>query len=112
MLYGMLTHTFISRYISIFKELLLLLLQCPFAKVKALPTAGSVEPLKLSTAYPLSFKIYAHDQGHYAYENVYVLQLMHLCVCVWIRLFYNVLKVVAFDVHRFCCTDQARITSF
>ncbi|XP_023179307.1 heparan-alpha-glucosaminide N-acetyltransferase [Drosophila hydei] len=43
---------------------------CPFAKVKALPTAGSVEPLKLSTAYPLSFKIYAHDQGHYAYENV------------------------------------------
>ncbi|EDW66232.1 heparan-alpha-glucosaminide N-acetyltransferase [Drosophila virilis] len=45
---------------------------CPFTKVKALPAAGSspLEPLKLSTAYPLSFKIYAHDQGHYAYENV------------------------------------------
>lgn len=44
---------------------------CPYTKVKALPAAAaSLEPLKLSSAYALSFKIYAHDQGHYAYDNV------------------------------------------
>ncbi|KAH8396213.1 hypothetical protein KR222_005381 [Zaprionus bogoriensis] len=45
-------------------------LYCPYTKVKALPAAASLEPLKLSSAYALSFKIYAHDQGHYAYDNV------------------------------------------
>jgi len=45
--------------------------KCPYTKVKALPAAAaSLEPLKLSSAYALSFKIYAHDQGHYAYDNV------------------------------------------
>lgn len=50
--------------------LILQLLQCPYTKVKALPATESLEPLKLSSAYALSFKIYAHDQGHYAYDNV------------------------------------------
>ncbi|ALC49731.1 CG6903 [Drosophila busckii] len=45
---------------------------CPYSKVKVLPATTSldVEPLKLQTAVGLSFKIYANDQGRYAYENV------------------------------------------
>lgn len=47
-----------------------ILLQCPYTKVKALPAMESLDALKLSSAYDLSFKIYSHDQGHYAYDNV------------------------------------------
>ncbi|XP_017151391.1 heparan-alpha-glucosaminide N-acetyltransferase [Drosophila miranda] len=46
---------------------------CPYTKVKALPAAGSgqqLEPLQLSTEYALNFKIFQHDQGRYAHENV------------------------------------------
>lgn len=48
--------------------------QCPYTKVKALPAADVaavvVEPLRLSSAYSLNFKIFDLDQGHYAYDNV------------------------------------------
>ncbi|XP_016948278.1 heparan-alpha-glucosaminide N-acetyltransferase [Drosophila biarmipes] len=47
---------------------------CPYTKVKALPAAdgaaGAAEPLRLSSAFGLNFKIFEHDQGHYAYDNV------------------------------------------
>ncbi|XP_030378987.1 heparan-alpha-glucosaminide N-acetyltransferase [Scaptodrosophila lebanonensis] len=49
---------------------------CPYTRVKALPAvedqslSSTNEPLTLSTAFALNFKIYADDQGHYAYDNV------------------------------------------
>ncbi|KAH8339380.1 hypothetical protein KR074_012327 [Drosophila pseudoananassae] len=47
---------------------------CPYTKVKALPAVDGggddIEPLRLSSAYALNFKIYQLDQGHYAYDNV------------------------------------------
>ncbi|KAH8292746.1 hypothetical protein KR018_011203 [Drosophila ironensis] len=42
---------------------------CPYTKVKALPADGASEALRLSTASALNFKVFQHDQGHYAYDN-------------------------------------------
>lgn len=66
-------YTVFQRFIPPVVDLSIVILfvfQCPYTKVKALPALESLEALKLSSAYDLSFKIYAHDQGHYAYDNV------------------------------------------